>query len=375
MKSDFSTWFSKWFSFFITSATQFSSSAHIFHGCRARIIKIQFSYVSKCCVFDIPTHTFSGRYKLMETTLLWFMFFGFLVCIMSTPFQRLCRRRSTGRAPCRKVLSNWMKSDFSTRFSKWFSFFITSTTQFSSSAHIFHVCRARIIKIQFSYVSKCCVFGISTHTFSGRYKLMETTLLCFMCFGWCSSYLAAWDHLLEWALCMGFANLWTKPSVSRSACGPNSFFLCWHSQACIFMCVFVVVGDLLRENLPSWCRMAWGQLLEGRIVHWTRKSVDQTLFSLLTFTGMYLHLCFCRGGWPALREPAFVVSDGMGSASAGEDCALDSAVCGPGLLKAQLQTQLGFKRLCQTCHKQKNAETVANHKSQKESDKENVMQR
>ena len=97
------------------------------------------------------------------------------------PFQPLCRRRSTGRAPCREVLSNWMKSDFSTRFSKCFSSFITSTTQFSSSAHIFHVCRARIIKIQFSYVSKCCVFDISTHTFSGRYKLMETTLLCFRC--------------------------------------------------------------------------------------------------------------------------------------------------------------------------------------------------
>ena len=63
-------------------------------------------------------------------------------------------------------------------------------------------------------------------------------------------------------------------ALDSAVCGPNSFFLCWHSQACIFICVFVVVGDLLWENLLSWCRVAWGQLLEGRIVHWTRQSAD-----------------------------------------------------------------------------------------------------
>ena len=55
--------------------------------------------------------------------------------------------------------------------------------------------------------------------------------------------------------------------------------------------------------------MAWGQLLEGRIVHWTRLSVDQTLF--------FLFLIFEYSFGESLRRHAPVEPVSAGEPGAG----------------------------------------------------------
>ena len=91
---------------------------------------------SKCCVFDIWTHTFSDRYELMETR----------CCVF-----------------CFRVYGLRLLLE--------------------GHAHIYiYMCfYCQFQKIFLSKILKCCVFDIWTHTFSDRYELMETGF-CVFCF-------------------------------------------------------------------------------------------------------------------------------------------------------------------------------------------------
>ena len=92
------------------------------------------SKISKCCVFDIWTHTFSDRYELMETG---FCVFCFRVYGLGLLFE--------GHA--------------------------------QTYIYVFIVSSRNI----FFEISKCCVFDIWTHIFSDRYEQTETRC-CVFCF-------------------------------------------------------------------------------------------------------------------------------------------------------------------------------------------------
>ena len=103
-----------------------------------------FSKISKCCVFDIWTNIFSVRYEQTETKCCVFCFRVYGLRLL-------------------------------------FGGHAQTYIYIYAQTYIYICFYCQFQRNNFFKFSKCCVFDIWTHTFSGRYELMETRC-CVFCF-------------------------------------------------------------------------------------------------------------------------------------------------------------------------------------------------